>query len=199
MRRVAAAQGWSYTYARYPTFTRGLTAPPFDEAGRRSVRHVIEGTVGGRSFRAFDYWLTVGNYSSHWGVVTTPVPASLPLVAIDRRHASGAALGELLGTSDVETESEELNRHVRIRSVDPKLASDVLAPGVVDVLLGHGAALGDVRLKGDVAVSVGHPIATSSDVVERVEALCTLVGAVPTFVWHDHPLPQGRPGTDSMG
>ena len=64
VRRVAAAQGWSYTYARYPTFTRGLTAPPFDEAGRRSVRHVIEGTVGGRSFRAFDYWLTVGNYSS---------------------------------------------------------------------------------------------------------------------------------------
>jgi len=194
LRRMAAAKGWTYKYAVYPTFTLKLTAPPFDGAGRRAVRHLIEGKVGDRPFRAFDYWLTLGQISEHWGVVITPVPASMPLIMIDRRHGMhGDDEGALASGSEIATESEELNRRVRIATVSPKTASDVMAPAVVQLLLDGGDTLSHIRFNGDIAVSVGHEIAMSEDVAERINALCTLVESIPSFVWKDHPLEGASP------
>jgi hypothetical protein len=54
--------------------------------------------------------------------------------------------------------------------------------------------LADIRLAGGAAVSVGRPIATSTDVAERIRVLGALVEAIPSFVWKDHPQPPGRVG-----
>ena len=131
--QAAAALGLEYS-ADDPY---GLLELPFtllSEGDGRGCNNVIAGTYEEMPVKEFDYWYYTESTNSKGGTsrtyhyfscAVTEVQAECPHVAISPESIL-TRLADHLGFQDIQFESEEFNRRFRVKSSDPKFATDLV-------------------------------------------------------------------------
>ena len=185
----AAAAGWTYT-PRDRRLARRWPGPPFGRGTNRRCTNVLTGRLDGAPAVAFDY-----SYDTHatdpFGVVSTTrrayvvcavaLPAPLPsLAVVPRGRLSGA---DRLLRAPVEVESEAFNRRFRIRCADPRLASTVLVPRTVEMLL-HCPTLA-WRVVGATLLCWEPGRLEVEELPDRLATLAAIRSGIPGFAWDD--------------
>jgi len=187
----AAANKWSFA-ARDDSWAERWQGTPFGEGSSRHARNVLTGQWKGRPFSSFDY--SYETYSSngkggtttethYFAVSAVTLPTYLPSLQVTPANLL-SRLGNALGLSDIELESEDFNRAFRVHANDPKFASDVLTARTMQMLLGRPRFSwriegGDILCWHD---GEQHP----AEVTARVATLLDVVAGIPSFVWHDN-------------
>jgi hypothetical protein len=186
----AAGRGWTYT-ARDRELPYRWNSWPFGMGRMRRARHVLRGSLNGRSCIAFEYTFRhrvpggpggPGEAVSTWTVAAVALPVRMPRIAVT--HAGPISrVTAALGRQGVQFESEDFNRRFRVRTDDPRTASDVLHPRMMAALL--DGPFFDFRLESGDALSCW-PGRMRLDVVdERLRFLNRVVDDVPGHVWRD--------------
>jgi hypothetical protein len=193
--RFAMMRGWQYA-AEDPSLVTRWDGAPFGRGDRRRARNVLTGQEAGRPFTAFDYSFETHSTDSkgrrtttthRFGVCAVPLPVGLRTVevmpeGVFSRMASAVGL-----TADIDLESEDFNRAFRVRSDDPKLASDVLSPRTMQYLL---AARPEAwRLQGAYVLSWHDGRLDPAEVVRTCAVLGRVIDGIPAFVWKDAGIP----------
>ena len=97
----------------------------------------------GRDVRAFEYWFyttstdSKGHTSRHYSRFTcalTAVPASWPHLSIAPETVL-SRLGDYVGFRDIQYESDEFNRCFQVKSTDPRFASYLVDPRMMEWLM----------------------------------------------------------------
>ena len=187
----AAANNWSFAASDEAWCSR-WQGDPFGTGDHRRARNVLTGQWKGRPFASFDY-----SYQTHssdgkggtntethsFAVSAVSLPTYLPRLQVTPENLL-SRLGNALGLSDIELESEDFNRAFRVHANDPKFASDVLSPRTMEMLLGRPRF--SWRIEGvDIlcwASGEQHP----AEVTARVATMLDVVAGIPSFVWHDN-------------
>jgi hypothetical protein len=168
------------------------TRSPFDEGDHRRARNVLTGAWKGKPFVSFDYSYQThssdgrGGRSTtthHFAVSAVQLPAYLPLLQVTPETML-SRLGNAVGLTDIELESEDFNRAFRVHANDPKFASDVLSPRTMELLLARPHFSWRVDGADILCWQSGEqePVAVTA----AVTTLLDVVAAIPSFVWHDH-------------
>ncbi|HSP38132.1 MAG TPA: hypothetical protein VLR26_10295 [Frankiaceae bacterium] len=187
---ASADRGWTYARRDRALQHRWQTWP-FGIGRLRRARHVLSGSVDGRSFLAFEYTFRqpvpggpggLAEAVSTWSVAAVALPARMPRIAVSRTGPSGR-MAAVLGRQGVEFESEEFNRRFRVRSDDPRTASDVLHPGLLAALV--DGPFFDFRMESADALSCWPGRMKLGDVDQRLRFLSSVVDEVPDHVWRD--------------
>jgi hypothetical protein len=197
--------GWTYA-AELPQLASAWQGTPFGEGDSRRARNVIAGTWQGHPFNSFDYsYVTettdaqgrTSRQTHNFGVVALGLPAYLPNLQVTgegmmRRFASAVGIG-----GDIELESEDFNRAFTVKSKDPKFASDVLNPRLMERLLAAPHLAWRIEATSILSWDSGRfgPV----DVMQRLDHLSKVVAGVPSFVWHDHGYDPPQTAGDSGG
>jgi Protein of unknown function (DUF3137) len=185
-------RGWTYV-ASAPQLTVRWQGVPFNQGDDRKAVHALAGTWQGRPFNAFDYSYDTQSSDGHggtsrethrYGVVALGLPAYLPTLQVTKEGMLGHLAAAVGLERDIDLESEDFNRAFTVRSADPKFASDVLNPRVMEMLLA-APHLG-WRIEGTDILSWESGRFSPVDVLQRLDHLTKVVGGVPSFVWHDH-------------
>jgi len=187
----AAANNWSFA-ASDDTWCNRWQGDPFGEGSNRQARNVLTGQWKGRQFASFDY-----SYETHtsdgrggqrtethyYAVTAVNLPTYLPRLQVTPENLL-TRLGNALGLSDIELESEDFNRAFRVHANDAKFASDVLTPRTMQMLLSRPRF--SWRIEGvDIlcwADGEQHP----GEITARVATMLDVVAGIPSFVWHDN-------------
>ena len=114
------------------------------EAGDgRGVENVVWGQRDGLDIKAFEYWYyedssdaeghTSRDYS-HFSCTVVPTAVSCPHTAIAPEGVL-SRLGRALGFHDIEFESEEFNKAMKVNSADPKFATYLVDARMMQWLL----------------------------------------------------------------
>lgn len=184
LRRIAAANGWTFR-KKAGDVAVGWRGTPFGSGTRCSSSCVINGTVDGRGFKAFNYNVTTPSGRSksteYFSVVALDLRIDLPVVEI-RETAGGVE--QALGLSRIEFEHEGFNRRYRVSAADAKYASDVLSPRTIEAVL--AGRIVNLRIGGGRAVAWAVGRLEVDEVLGWSRALVTVVDRVPDFVWKDH-------------
>ena len=189
---LALSKGWQFSAADPFGLTERWEGDPFGEGYDRVASNVLSGEVGGRPAIAFDYEYKEDSRDSngnrqttthHYAVCALAMPCPLPGLTVTPEGLF-SRLGNLLGMQDIELESEEFNRTFRVRCRDPKLASDVLSPRTMQLLLSAGKM--HFRFAGVDVVCWEDGSLYPTDVLNRLAVLSGVVAGVPEFVWKDH-------------
>lgn len=189
----AAAKGWGYS----PDDPHGLDGRwdcfPFDRGHSRQATNVITGTAdGGLPMVAFDYRYketttdSKGNSSTttyRFAVCVVRLPCQLPDLYVGNENFL-TRIGSAIGIEDIEFESDDFNRAFRVKSDNPKFASDLLHPRMMELLLARGRGI-EWRLRGWDMLTWRKGRLTIPDLLERTSLLCRIVQGIPTFVWKD--------------
>lgn len=190
----AAQRGWRYV-ARDPRWEHALPGFPFERGYRPRARNVVSGPFGRYPAAAFDYSYQ-GERRDDWmlphrfGVHVLRLPAPLPWLHLSAEVLADRA-AKLLGAQDLDFESEEFNRLYRVRATDARLASDVVNPRTMEMLIEMGGP--DVRIH-DAYIALVTPGRLDLEVVDgALTALARICDQVPAFVWHDHGRAARRP------
>jgi hypothetical protein len=189
---LALANGWQFSEGDPYGLPQRWSCDPFDNGYDREAEHVVTGTVGGHPMVAFDYSYKEDSTdseghrttsTSHYAVCALAMPCALPEL-----HVSPAGvlsrIGTMLGMQDIELESEDFNRRYRVQCPDAKLATDVLTPRTMELLLHAGKV--ELRFAGPDVITYEDGILTAADLVNRTGMLAALLAGVPDFVWKDH-------------
>jgi hypothetical protein len=166
--------------------------PPFNEGDHRRARNVLSGKWRGRDFVSFDY-----SYQTHssngrggrntethrYAVSALGLPTLLPRLQVTPENAL-TRLGNALGHTDIELESEDFNRAFRVSANDPKFASDVLTPRTMQLLLSRPHFSWRIEGADILCWQAGEqqPMAVNT----AVNTLVDVIDGIPSFVWHDH-------------
>ena len=118
----ARANGWSYQARGWHSFDPG---PPYWNRSSARCTHLVSGTSRGDDFVAFVY-------AHEAQVATLKLPMSLPLVEV---RPQGQASWALETAPGVTLESEPFDRRFSVHADDPKSASDILHPRLMEDLL----------------------------------------------------------------
>lgn len=186
----AAGRGWTYS-PRDRELPYRWSTWPFGTGRMRRARHVLRGTINGRSCLAFEYSFRHGvpggpegpaEAVSTWSVAAVAMPSRMPRIAVSRSGPVGR-LAATLGRQGVELESEDFNRRFRVRSDDPRTASDVLHPRMMAALL--DGPFYDFRMESVDALSCWPGRMKLDDVDVRLRFLSRVVDGVPGHVWRD--------------
>ena len=198
---LCASNGWQF-HAKDPyDLPHRWPGTPFDCGYDRTARNVVTGEAGGRPMVAFDYSYkedstdSKGNRSTstyHFAILALAMPCALPELHLGPEGVF-SRLGNVLGMQDIELESEDFNRRFRVRCPDPKLASDVLTPRTMEMLL----AAGKIRFRfvGADAVSYASGLLRPVEMLRAAHVLANVVDGIPAFVWHDHGVEAPSPGS----
>lgn len=203
---LAQSKGWSFS----PVDRFGLPGrwrgAPFGQGYDRRAQNVITGEHNGHPVVAFDYSYKEDSRDSEGRTRTTThsfavfalgMPCALPEVHVAPEGVF-ARLGKALGMQDIELESEEFNRRFRVRSPNPKLATDVLTPRTMEALLAGGKI--NFRFAGSDCVAYESGGLDPVEILRHVHLMSEVVDGVPQFVWRDYGLydrPATTPGTAS--
>lgn len=182
LRRIAAANGW--TFSERGAVAAGWRGAPFDLGSRRRTSSVVRGMSGGRHMTAFNLDVSSGRKRDRtdgwYAVVALEVDAPFPSVEV---RATGGAAGQLTGVGGIDFESEDFNRRYRVTCVSPKLASDVLHPRTLELLV--------ARHPITFRIGDGRAVAWSTGRLEPLEVLAwsstlnAVIDGIPSFVWAD--------------
>jgi hypothetical protein len=193
----ALSQGWTYVAAD-DSWCGRFEGDPFGEGDHRRVRNVLLGRHRDRDLVAFDYSFQThssdskGNRSTtthRYAVCGLRLPAFLPTLELAPESVLTRFAGAI-GFSDVELESEDFNRHYRVRAGDTKFAYDVLNPRTMAALVARPAL--HLRVAGADALCWESGRLEPAELLERLSTLDLLVDGIPSFVWSDHS-PGGAP------
>ena len=172
--------------------SKGWDFAPFDEGTDRHATSVVHGTVSDRGFVAFDYRYVTestdskGNTSRtthHYAVCAVAIPTFLPEVRITPQSVL-TRMGHAFLGDDVELESEDFNRRYRVTAINRKLASDVLSPRTMEMLLKRPSL--HFRIAGSDVLCWEPGGTTPTDLLVRTSTLAAFISGVPSFVWRDH-------------
>jgi hypothetical protein len=186
----ATGRGWSYS-SRDRELPYRWETWPFGTGRMRRARHVLRGTISGRSCLAFEYTFRhqvpggtqgPGEAVATWSVAAIALPVRMPRIAVSRSGPLGR-VAAALGRQGVELESEDFNRRFRVRSDDPRTASDVLHPRMMAELL--AGPFFDFRMESTDALSCWPGRMTLDEVDKRLRFLSRVVDGVPGHVWRD--------------
>ena len=123
-----------------------LLSLPFDLFRRgdgRGVENVVWGQKDGLDIKAFEYWYyenqtdSEGHTSrsySHFSCTVVPTTAVCPHTTIGPEGLF-SRLGRALGFHDIEFESEEFNKAMKVHSADPKFATYLVDARMMQWLL----------------------------------------------------------------
>jgi len=144
--QLAASLG--FQYATDDPF--GLVDLPFELFKRgegQGTENVIWGTRDGIDIKAFDFWFyteststsTTGMMStsrdySRFSCVVLPAPVFCPRTTIGPEGFM-SKLGHALGFHDIDFESEEFNRAMKVKSAEPKFANYLIDARMMQWLL----------------------------------------------------------------
>ncbi|MGI8522504.1 MAG: hypothetical protein ACR2K3_04220 [Nocardioides sp.] len=185
----AAAKGWTYARHDDGQLRARFDGAPFGTGSSRQASNVLRGTYDGRSMTAFDYQYettsTDADGHSHstthsFSVLVTEVGVPFPGLSVTPEGMITRFFGRITN-SDIELESEDLNRAFTVRCSERKFASDVRTPQMMEMLLrwpelawrfDHGCLL----LIGDGE----HDIA---EVEAKLSLMDMILDRIPSFVW----------------
>lgn len=187
----AAANNWTFA-ARDDSWCVRWQGEPFGNGNNRKARNVLTGQWKGRPFSSFDY--SYDTYTSngqggertethYFAVSAVTLPTYLPRLQVTPENLL-TRLGNALGLSDIELESEDFNRAFRVSANDPKFASDVLNARTMEMLLARPHFSWRIEGTDILCWSSGeqHP----AEVTARVATMLDVVNGIPSFVWHDN-------------
>ncbi len=199
---AAAIRGWTFTPERPDLVQRWTEGAPFGTGDSRRARDVLSGVIKDREFEAFTYSYETSSTDSkgnrtttthRFAVVALALPAFLPTLEVTPESVFHRALDAIGIGSDIDLESEDFNRAYRVSSKDPKFASDLLPPKVMERLLA-GPRFG-WRVAGPWVLTWSQGTLDVEDVDPALNRLQAVVSGIPDFVWKDHgydPADQGR-------
>ena len=183
----AAAKGWTYQDTA-PALTRRWQGAPFGVGSSRRATSLLTGTWQGRSATSFSYRYSVSNGKSRstftFQVLALGLPVCLPTLELTP-EGLGDRIAKAFGGQDLEFESADFNRAWRVTSGDPRFASDVVHPRLMELLLEPGARA-NLRIEGT-DIRTWSPGATDLGLIaSRLGLLDAVVRSIPRFVWLDH-------------
>ncbi len=190
---LAASKGWTYSRQDPYGLPSRWDGTPFDSGYARRAEHVLTGEIRGRPLVAFDYQYKEDSAGSdgkrhtstyQFGVCVVRMPGVLPEVHVSPEGFL-SRVGKAFGGQDIELESEDFNRAYRVRCDHPKLASDVLHPRTMEMLLRCDPRL-QFRFWGHDVICWGNGRQSPGEILVRAEVMSRLVEGVPAFVWKDH-------------
>lgn len=186
----ASGRGWSYS-ARDRELPYRWETWPFGAGRMRRARHVLRGTIRGRSCLAFEYSFRhrvpggpqgPGEAVATWSVAAVALPARMPRIGVSRAGPP-SRVAAAVGRQGVQLESEDFNRRFRVRSDDPGTACDVLNQRMMAALL-EGPFF-DFRVESTDALSCWPGRMTLDEVDKRLQFLSRVVDGVPGHVWRN--------------
>ena len=171
--------------------------------------NVFHGTVDGRAFTIANTRLNVSRYGTiglerdadAWAsVCAMKMPMVLPPLYVNL-HKCPPYRGLFLKHSDFE--SEQFNRRFNVESVNPKLASDVITPQVMELLLTRDDWAFSYQM-GTLICLCANGLHSAADYQQRVEVMTKLISLLPEFVADDDALkmptlPDGTVLNPNMG
>jgi len=192
----AMANKWSFA-ARDDEWCVRWQGEPFNEGDHRRACNVLTGQWKGKPFASFDYSYETqssdgkGGQSTtthHYAVSSVQLPTYLPRLQVTPENLL-TRLGNAVGMTDIELESEDFNRAFRVHANDPKFASDVLTPRTMELLLTRPRF--SWRIDGVDILCWEQGEQEPAEVTARVATLLDVLAGIPSFVWHDHGLDNG--------
>jgi hypothetical protein len=115
----------------------------FHRGDGRGCENVLAGSWHGMDVKELDYWYyeessdsggrSTRNYH-RFSCAVTEIPAACPHLRLTHESLF-TRVGGYLGFQDIELESEEFNREYRVTCSDPKFASDILDPLLMEWLI----------------------------------------------------------------
>jgi hypothetical protein len=192
LQQLCLSKGWQFSVADPYNVAQRWPGTPFDKGYDRRAGNVLTGLVDGHPMIAFDYEFkedstdSKGNRTTttyHYAICALGMPCALPELHVGPEGVF-SRLGHVLGMEDIELESEDFNRHFRVRCPDAKLATDVLTPRTMALLLQAGKM--HFRFVGQDAVCYEGGHLQPVDVLNRTAVLAGVLAGVPAFVWKDH-------------
>lgn len=184
----AVAIGWTYVGSDRSLVDR-WQGRPFGVGHSKRVSELVTGTFQGRRAMSFRYRYTTGSGKNQstitHHVLVLSLPAYLPTLELTP-EGLGAKLAKAFGGQDIRFESEDFNRSWRVEAFEPKFASDVVHPRLMERLMRDDAGGLSLRIEGTdmLCWTLGGPRLEA--VAPRLQVMCAVVDAIPRFVWIDH-------------
>lgn len=188
LRAWAASVGWTYVGSDASLVAR-WRGEPFGIGSSRRTSEVVTGGYRGRPAVSFAYRYTTGSGKSRtthtYHVVATTLPAYLSTLELTP-DGLGARVAKALGGQDLQLESEAFNQVWRVEAPNPKFASDVVHPRLMERLMRPDARGMCLRIEGTDIVSWRAGASDLGTVASRLDVLGAVIDSVPRFVWQDH-------------
>ena len=184
----AARHGWSYL-ARDDSLLGRWRGAPFGSGSEPKCRHVLRGEYGGRPSTVFQFeYVTYSTDSQgrrqrhvhRYMITALGLPRVLPWVQVTRERLLHK-IGHAFGFDDIELESEEFNRRYRVTAADRKLASDVLHPRMMELLLHADGP--PWRLENGALLCWTNGRLDLAQVEPMLDFARSVVDSIPGFVW----------------
>ena len=169
----ARANGWSYEFRGWRPLRPG---PPLWSATSAACSDVVTGISRGVPFVAYEY-------AHQAQVVSLKLPMSLPLLEV---RPQGLDSGTTVTVPNVTLESEAFNRRFWVHAEDPKFASDVLHPRLMQALLAAPPLCWRIWDDDLYGWWPGEP--APARILLYLAVLHRIRDEVPEYVWHDHGL-----------
>jgi hypothetical protein len=198
----ALAKGWDLVPPD-PSLLYRWPGDPFKGGTNPRCATVITGTFRDRSFTAFEYMHDKVTRDSNgrerkrtqrFTVCVLALPGYLPVIQVEPESSADRALGAIGWSRDQEFESEDFNRAFKVTSDRPRVASDLLAPRTLQMLVSRPAF--SWRTQGTDVVTWVPGIIDPMGLLARLDTMSAVIEGVPPFVWHDRGTdPDARRGT----
>ncbi|GAB3948099.1 hypothetical protein GCM10029976_078570 [Kribbella albertanoniae] len=150
------------------------------------AHEMFAGDFRGRGLCVLEYMYTTSNGKSsqthHVNLIALNLPAALPPLTVSRDSTLKRAFG-----NDIELESQAFNDTFQIDCADPRYASAVLHPQLMEWMLLNPAL--EWQLAGNALVSWAYGQFTVPDVLARLEAMTGVIDHIPPFVLRDYGAP----------
>lgn len=181
-------------------FSKGLNFNPARDSGmdnsysyfkclqrgeNRYGYNIIEGNVGNRPMRAFDYHYETNHtdskgqrHTSHYYFSAVVVEANLPLKPLFiRNERLFDKLAEFIGFDDIDFESSEFSKKFYVKAPDKKWAYDVLSQATMEFML--GAPRFDIEFGGRQAIAYRNSIFKAVEFEEALNLVNGILDRLP--------------------
>jgi hypothetical protein len=186
---VVAAQA-GLGYSEFDLFnTAAVPFPLFREGEGRKITNLLWRDAPGTP-RVFDYgYYTIykdknGGEYRRWqwfACALVQHNGKWPTLRVTRERLLDRA-AQTLGLPDIELESEEFNRTYLVQCEDPKFATDLLDPQMMEFVLGT-KGLVDIQTKGRFLLVTTNQVETAEAMVGLLGVAEGIVARVPPLVW----------------
>jgi len=150
-----------------------------------TLRRVLTGSYDGRRILMAEYVTGSGSPNN---LVAIELPVALPELRISHDAVAPPALLPLEPVLEMsDTESDAFNQRSYVASLDPRYASAILHPRMIEWLLAHPPQ--DLRLLGNLLVAYTPKPWTVPHTLATVPLLSGFVDRIPPYVLADFALP----------
>jgi hypothetical protein len=142
--QTAASLGLQYS-TEDPFDLVDLPFDLFSRGERRGTENVLSGTKDGLDVKAFEFWDYTESTDSdgstsrsyeYFSCVLLPAPVVCPHTTIGP-EGFFSRIGRALGFHDIEFESEDFNKAMKVKSAQPKFATYLVDPQMMEWLLAN--------------------------------------------------------------